>query len=183
MLTPQVIVPTLLVPLIGWRVYRRIRSNIGQQPIQPTRKVTRLIIFSLITVLFLWVASHSAPSLEAAAGGLLAGVALGIVGVRLTRFHADEKGMYYTPNTYIGAAVTLLLVGRLVYRMVSIYSTPQFTAPPPGTDPFAQMTQSPLTLALIMLTIGYYLAYTAGVLYKSRGITGTSKNESNVPPV
>ena len=184
MLTPQVIVPTLLVPLIGWRVYRRVRANIGQQPIQPARKVTRLIILSAITALFLWVASHSAPSLEAAAGGLLAGAVLGIVGVRLTRFHSDEKGMYYTPNTYIGAGVTLLLVGRLVYRMVSLYSTPQFAAaPPPGTDPFAQMTQNPLTFALIMLTIGYYLVYTAGVLYKSRGITGTSKNDSNAPPV
>ena len=63
--------------------------------------------------------------------------------------------------------MTLLLVGRLVYRMVTIYSTPQL-APPPGTDPFAAMTQSPLTLAMVMLTIGYYLMYTAGVLYKSK---------------
>jgi len=176
LLTPQVIVPTLLVPLIGWRVYRRMRSSIGQQPFQPTRKVTRLIIFSVITALFLWVATHSAPAMEAAGGGLLAGVVLGIVGVRLTRFHSDEKGLYYTPNTYIGAGVTLLLVGRLVYRLVA-------AAPPPGTDPFAQMTQNPLTFALVMLTIGYYLAYTAGVLYKARGITGTSRNESNAPPV
>jgi hypothetical protein len=184
LLTPQVIVPTLLVPLIGWRVYRRMRSSIGQQPFQPARKVTRLVIFSVITALFLWVATHSAPAMEAAGGGLLAGVVLGIVGVRLTRFHSDEKGLYYTPNTYIGAGVTLLLVGRLVYRMVSVYSTPQFAAAPlPGTDPFAQMTQNPLTFALVMLTIGYYLAYTAGVLYKSRGITGTSRNESNTPPV
>ena len=182
MLTPQVIIPTLLVPLIGYRLYRRFRANFGRQPIQPTRKVVRLIILSFVAALFLWVATHSAPALEAAAGGLIAGVLLAVLGVRLSRFESDATGSYYTPNSYIGAAVTLLLVGRIVYRMFSMYSTPQ-GMPPPGTDPFATMTQSPLTLAMIMLTIGYYLMFTAGVLYKSRGITGTSKKESNVPPV
>ena len=184
MLTPQVIIPTLLVPLIGYRLYRRFRANFGRQPIQPTRKVVRLIIWSLVAGLFLMVAMHSAPALEAAAGGLIAGLLLAVLGLRLTRFESDEKGSYYTPNSYIGAAVTLLLVMRLVYRMVSIYSTPQL-APAPGSDPFATMTQSPLTLAMVLLTVGYYLMYTAGILYlyKSRGITGTSKKESNVPPV
>ena len=182
MLTPQVIIPTLLVPLIGYRVYRRLRANFGRQPIQPTRKVVRLIILSLVAAMFLWVAMHSAPALEAAAVGLIAGVVLALIGVHLSRFESDATGSYYTPNSYIGAAVTLLLVGRIVYRMFSMYSTPQ-GMPPPGTDPFATMTQSPLTLAMIMLTVGYYLMFTAGVLYKSRGITGTSKKESNVPPV
>ncbi len=182
MLTPQVIIPTLMVPLIGYMMYRRFRANFGQQPIQPSRKMTRLVILTLVAALFLRVAAHSTPALEAAAGGLIAGVLLGVLGVRLTRFHSDEKGMYYTPNTYIGGAVTLLLVGRLVYRMVSLYSTPQL-APQPGADPFAQLTQSPLTLGMVLLTIGYYLMYTGGVLYKSRGITGTSRKESNAPPV
>ncbi len=176
MLTPQVIVPTLLVPLIGWSFYRRFRSHFGRQTVQHSRIVTRLIILTLVAGMFGMAASHSVPALEAAAGGLLAGVLVGLLGLQLTRFESDEKGRYYTPNSYIGAAVTLLLVGRLVYRMVLMYSTPQLT-PQPGADPFATMTQSPLTLGTLMLTVGYYLMYSAGVLYKSRGggTTGTSK--------
>ena len=42
MLTPQVIVPTLLVPLIGYRLYRRFRANFGRQPVQQTRMVVLL---------------------------------------------------------------------------------------------------------------------------------------------
>lgn len=185
MLTPQVIVPTLLVPLIGWSVYRRMRSHFGRQTVQHSRIVTRLLIFAFIVVMFGSTALSSAPALEAAAGGLLAGAALGMLGLHLTRFEADEKGIYYTPNSYIGAAVTLLFVGRLVYRMVLMYSNPQLAGPPPGGDPFAAMTRNPLTLATLMLTMGYYLMYSAGILYKSRGVatTGTSKQESNVPPV
>jgi hypothetical protein len=184
LLTPQVIVPTLLVPLIGYSFYRRFRSHFGRQTVQHSRLVTRLLILAFVVVMFGSTALHSAPALEAVAGGLLAGMALGMLGVHLTRFESDEKGIYYTPNSYIGAAVTLLLVGRLVYRMVLMYSTPQL-APPSGGDPFAAMTRSPLTLATLMLTMGYYLMYSAGILYKSRGVatTGTSKQESNAPPV
>ena len=181
MLTPQVIVPTLLVPLIGYRLYLRFRSNFGRQPIHPSRKTVRIVILALIIALIFWVASHSATALEAACAGLGAGAVLALVGVYLSRFDSDEKGRYYTPSAYIGLAVTLLLVARVVYRMVSLYSTPQM-APAPGTDPFAAMTQSPLTLALIMLTLGYYLMFTAGILFRSRGITVTSKSESNTPP-
>ena len=183
MFSPQLIVPALLVPLIGYRFYRRFRANVGKQPVEPSRKVRAIVIWSLLGALFLWAAAtHSVPSLEAAAGGLIAGFLLGVVGLRLTQFHSDEKGLHYTPNPYIGIGVTMLLVARFVYRMFVLYSTPQL-APQPGGDPFAQLTQSPLTLSMITLTVGYYLMYTAGVLYRSRGITGTSKNESNAPPV
>jgi len=166
LLAPQLIVPTLLVPLIGYRVYRRFRSNIGRQTVQHTRMVVRLCILAAVVALFGAIAMRSMPALEAAGGGLLAGVLLAVLGLRLTRFESDANGRYYTPNPYIGAGVTLLLVGRLVYRMTLMYSAPQF-APPPGGDPFATLTQSPLTLAMAMLTVGYYLMYTAGVLFKS----------------
>jgi hypothetical protein len=168
LLSPQVIVPTLLVPLIGYRLYRRFRANFGRQTVQPARMVVRIVILSLVAALFVSVAMHSAAALEAVAGGLLAGVLVAVAGLRFTRFESDEKGRYYTPNSYIGGAVTLLLVTRLAYRMFSIYSGPQLVAPVSGADPFEAMTRSPLTLAMVMLTVGYYLLYTAGVLYRSR---------------
>ena len=174
MLTPQVIVPTLLVPLIGYRLYRRFRSNFGRQTVQQTRMVVRLVILALVCALFLMVTRHSMPALEAAGGGLLAGILLGVLGTRLTRFESDAQGRYYTPNAYIGGIVMLLLITRLVYRMFSLYATPPL-APQPGADPFAPLTQSPLTLSFVLLTIGYYLTYTTCVLYKSGGITGSSK--------
>ena len=167
LLTPQVIIPTLLIPLIGYRVYRRFRANFGRQTVQHTRMVVRVVIWVFVAGLFSMAALRSVPALEAVGGGLVAGLLLGVLGLRLTRFESDANGRYYTPNSYIGAAVTLLLVGRIVYRVVSMYSVPQL-APAPGTDPFATMTQSPLTLAMVMLTVGYYLMYTVGVLYKSK---------------
>jgi hypothetical protein len=41
-----------------------------------------------------------------------------------------------------------------------------------GGNPYAGFQQSPLTLAILMLTIGYYLTYYAGILLKVRASRG-----------
>ena len=171
MLTPQVIVPAVLVPLIGYRLYRRFRSNFGPQPIQPQRKMVRIALLSVVVAIFASLAlrspTHSAALLEAVAGGLIAGAAIAMLGLQLTQFSSNEKGSYYTPNSYIGVAVTLVLVGRITYRMIVVFTAPQMAAQAPP-NPYDSLAQSPLTLALLMLTLGYYLTYTAGILIKSR---------------
>jgi hypothetical protein len=139
--------------------------------------VVRLVLLALVVAAFGMMAMRSMAALQAVAEGLVAGVLVGVLGLRLTRFESDENGRYYTPNAYIGVAVTMLLVARVVYRMASVYSMPQL-APAAGAYPFAAMTQSPLTLGVAMLTLGYYITYTAGVL-----MTGTSRYESKSPPV
>jgi hypothetical protein len=164
-LTPQVIVPVVLVPLIGFRLYRRFRANFGRQTVQTPRVVTRLVFLALVIGAVAFASMRSATVLEALAGGLVAGAALGLLGLRHTKFESDDKGSYYTPNSYIGGAVTLLFIGRIIYRMTVIYTTPQVVA---GGDPFTALNQSPLTVAMLMLTLGYYAMYSAGVLLKSR---------------
>jgi hypothetical protein len=109
----------------------------------------------------------------ALAGGLIAGGAIAPVGLRLTQFSSDEKGSYYVPNSYIGAAVTLPLVGRIVYRMTVMFTMPDMAAQA-SNNPYASMSQSPLTLSLLMLTLGYYITYSAGILIRSRRHAVTS---------
>ena len=43
-------------------------------------------------------------------------MALGILGLRLTRFETTGEGMLYTPSAHLGIALSTLLVGRIVYR-------------------------------------------------------------------
>lgn len=42
--------------------------------------------------------------------------ALGVYGLRLTRFERTPTGLFYTPNAHLGIALSLLLVLRLGYR-------------------------------------------------------------------
>ncbi len=141
---------------IAWAMYRRIRRNIGRQKLRPGRLIAYIVIISVVSVLML-AASLLKPSLAlSCGGGLLAGVALAFLGLRHTRFETTEEGHFYTPNTYIGVALSALLLGRMAYRFFLIQD--QLNQP---TGP--QAFQSPLTEFIIGLTLGYYLAYYIGL--------------------
>ena len=92
---------------------------------------------------------------------MLPGALLGFLGLRLTRFETNAAGHSYTPNTHIGIALSALFVGRMAYRLIVLNgaTTGQNHAPP---------FQSPLTLFILGLTVGYYLVYQTGLLIHSR---------------
>jgi hypothetical protein len=89
-------------------------------------------------------------------GGIVLGGILGMVGLRLTKFETTDQGHFYTPNTHIGIALSVLLVGRMLYRLWVIGDMTEASHQP-------QLFQSPLTYFIFGLTIGYYLVYRIGL--------------------
>jgi hypothetical protein len=171
--SPVNIVPTLLICYFGWRVIRRIRRNIGPQPLKPRRMIFRIAIYAALIVFFAIIALAvypSQPAFAALGGGVLSGAALGLYGLHLTRFQTTSEGRFYTPNPYMGTAVSLLLVARLVYRVVAISDAPRQAPMQP------QLFQSPLTYFVFGLLAGYYVAYFSGVLARGR-----EKTPENLP--
>jgi len=81
--------------------------------------------------------------------------------VRFTRFETNATGRFYTPNTHIGIALSVLFVGRIAYRFMMLNDAANMQNHP---QPF----QSPLTLFILGLYVGYYLVYQAGLLIHSR---------------
>jgi hypothetical protein len=144
----------------AWSIYRRVRRNIGKQKLRPRRIITSISIFILVSafIVFAGVATHNSNVLLTFAGGLVLGAGLGFIGLRLTRFETTNEGHFYTPNTYIGAALTLLLAGRMIYRIMVFNNLAHASSanPPPPM-------QSPLTYFIIGLTFGYYLVYYIGL--------------------
>jgi hypothetical protein len=161
MTTAQVI-PALVIPLVLWRVYSRVRKNIGRQPLRPRRLVVAVIIFSLVTLLVGLGAARYPSALAALGGGLALAVPLGLFALRLTRFELGAEEKFYTPNAIIGIAVTLLFIGRLAYRISTIFTAPPIDGPPPSTF------QNPLTLVVFGITAGYYITYYTGVFLRGR---------------
>jgi hypothetical protein len=153
--------PILLGCLFIWGGYRRVRRNIGQQPLHPRRALTSITILSVISVAIIYLSLADARLLLGFGGGLLPGALLGLLGLRLTRFETNASGHFYTPNTHIGIALSALFVGRMVYRLVVLGGT---AAAQNHAPPF----QSPLTLLILGLTVAYYLVYQTGLLLHSR---------------
>ena len=111
-------------------------------------------------------ATRGAETLGALSAGLACGAALGYLGLRHTRFEVTPEGRFYTPHTYIGLAVTLLFLGRLAYRAVSLSNGTN--GMPGGDSTLAAASQGPLTLGVFAVLLGYYLVFYSGVLLWSR---------------
>jgi hypothetical protein len=160
--------------VFAWSIYRRIRRNIGEQKLRPRRIITSLVIFALIGTIIV-AAALKAGSMDLVlgfGGGLLLGAGLGFFGLRLTKFRTTDEGHFYTPNTYIGGALSVLLIGRIIYRAWKQGGL----IPPPGTPP---PLPSPLTYFIIGLTFGYYIVYYIGLFVH----THDKKPPVQKPPV
>lgn len=177
-------IPFLLAALVVWSVYRRLRRSVGKQRLRPVQMGSRIVLFLLIGTLLLpsvlHANAHFTSYVESLLGGLIAGIALAIFGASRTRYLREQGQLYFVPHTYTGLAVSLLFLGRLVYRFVQLYSMQtaangDATAlTTPGASPSyaaASLVNSPLTFGLFYVLVGYYVCYYAVVLWKSQHLT------------
>ena len=149
----------VLLPLIGWRVYSRFRRMVGRQRLSRVRPWITLTIFPILLLLLILAAHQHVERLWWLLGAIGLGSLLGIFGLRKTRFEPTKKGLFYTPNAHLGIALSLLFVGRIIYRVIEVYATDP--AVPHDMNDFAR---SPITLAVFGLLAGYYIAYAIGLI-------------------
>ena len=158
--------PMLLVSLVVWQVHYWKRHQVGRQRFRPAWTVFRLMLFvCLVFGVALFSVQHDRLKvLYGLGGGLPLGCLLAVfAGLRLTRFETTPEGRFYTPNAYIGAALSISLIGRLIYRSIMLHAaSPEFLLTYPGRY------QSPLTAFLFGITAGYYCTFYIGMLWKGR---------------
>jgi len=157
--------PTVvLVPVVAFALYRRVRRTFGRQVIAPRRMALRMILLSVVSVISLaWMPTVN--GFAAAAAGAVLGVAAAIYGLQHTRFDVSAARTFYIPNPWVGVAVTALFLGRFAARMFTVYEARTLAVP---GAPGAGFQRSPLTLGVFFLMAAYYVAYYAGVLRKAR---------------
>ena len=166
-------VPALAVaaPIMLYGFYRRIHRNIARQKVQAGRLLLRSsALMLLFAALLLWPSFD--PAMAAATlGGVVIGAPLALFGLRHTRFEVMPDGHYFTPNRILGVAISMLFIGRIVYRMIVLYpmlETQQKAGQAASPLMFAGGPRSTLTLALLGLVIGYFTTYCLGVLLTAR---------------
>ena len=157
-MTPQQIMLVVLIPLIAWRLYRRVRGLIGRQKSRMRRHWTAVVLFPVVTLLLALGAATHPTALAGLAAGLVVGIGLAIWGLKLTRFEHTAEGFFYTPNAHIGIALSVVFLARVAWRLLEIPAlTVQQGAPP-------AFASSALTLVVFGALAGYYTAYAAGLL-------------------
>src|SRR5689334_2874565 len=139
---PNVLPFLIFVPLVAWRMYRRVKRNDGRQHLSKWRPWVTMTVFPVLVILISLGAVSNPMKLLAMAGGIVAGAVLGVFGTRHTKFENTPEGIYYTPNAHIGIALSVIFLGRIAYRMFQVY-------PDGHTNPADLST--PLTLSIFGL--------------------------------
>jgi len=165
---PQLLTPLTVAAVVILIMYRRVRRNFGPQPVRRGALTFRAGLLALVGLLILISAPHNLTMQASIIGGIAAGLVLGYVGLRHTRFETTDKGQVYIPHTYIGLFVTSLLIIRIAARYVPMYLSSQPVVVP-QQNPWAAYQRNPLTLAILGLVIGYYVFYNIGILRRTSG--------------
>lgn len=148
----------LLTPVLVWRVYARLKARMQRQRSILSRHYTGLLVFAAMVAVPVSELAGRTPQLAALLGGALAGVALGVYGLRVTHFETTDQGYYFTPNARLGILVAMVLVARVLYLGVDIYMNKGSGLPNP------RFTDSVLTMLCVGLTAGYFATYSAGLM-------------------
>jgi len=161
----------LIVLLVVFSIVRRGRQFIGWQKYNPSRLMTRIVIFSILGLLILGAgAYYNVIVIPFDILGLAIGVALAFIALRYTLFETRDGTPYYRPNTWIGALVLILFVGRIVFRFAQVYFLMHhgsIASSSSGSTALQQNQQNqmqsytvdPWTSSPFMILIGYYICY------------------------
>ena len=116
------------------------------------------------------LALRSAQYVAAELIGAVLGIGFGAWGAQRTRFQMYNGQLHYLPHTYTGIAVSLLFLGRLVYRFVQESGAAHAAHAAGSADPSLQasMIRSPLTVTVFFVLVGYYLYFYGMLLWKSK---------------
>ena len=159
-LSPHALTPVFATAGIAWMYYRRIRRSFGRQAWRPKATIFRLVILAIAALAITSAAVFVPNTALAIIGGALIGAALGVLALRHTAVAWIDGVRTYHPNPWIGGALSLLLVGRLAWRMGS-----GGLAAVAGSAGSAQ-NASPLTLGIAATLVAYSLVNGVGLVLR-----------------
>lgn len=171
----HLLVTFAVVVLIAWRLQARVRRLIGRQRLSAVRPWITVILFPALVALLV-LGSHTSVELDGwLTLGVALGIGLGLIGLRMTRFEVASDGLYYTPSAHVGIALSLLVVGRLVWRFLFAGGAGAGFAAGAGPAPPPSLT--PTTLLLLGTLAGYYVTYALGLLRWASRNRGAPRSE------
>lgn len=152
------------VALIPVTLVLRYRAGTARRPVRPwLATINAAGLFVSITIFLtaaaltnIWVPEAFAH----ACAGLIGGAAIGVLGLLLTRWEVVRGVTYYTPNRWLVLAITLAVLGRLLYGFWRGWTAWQSLA---GEASWAAAAGVAGSLAAGAVILGYYFAYWLGV--------------------
>lgn len=151
----------VLVIVVGLLVSRWVvRNQAGYRDFKTERSLRIIAGFGVFTLALAFPKSGISHSIESLLTGLGLGSIIGILGMKLTRFDSLNVGKY-APNLLMGFAVTLPVVGSVVFLTIRSYL-------PATVIEWAGGIRTAHLLLGIMF--GYFISYHAALWIKFRNL-------------
>ena len=147
-----------LTPILVWRIYSRLKTQMARQRSIVTRHYTGALVFGAMILVPLSETLARPMELGALAAGTALGVFWGVFALRRTVYEDTAGGYFFTPPMRLGIIMAMILVARILYIGIEIYANQGSGLPAP------RLTESPLTMLCVGLTGAYFGAYSVGLL-------------------
>jgi hypothetical protein len=161
------LLPLIVIALTPFMLVQRYRVGTARRQGRPWLATFGVVMMAGSTIFFLVGAGVTSLWVQDAFTGALAGVAigmaLGLVGLLVTRWELAPGSFHYTPNKWLVLSVTLIVTARLLYGFYRSWVAAQA-----GISGTALVTTFgvPQSLAAGGTVLGYYLAYGAGLRWR-----------------
>lgn len=153
--------PYLITAGVAFALYRRVRSHFGRQPWRPALVIARIVMMGLFLAMLATMLAFRPIQYWGIGVGALAGAALAVLALRLVRVDVVDGRAGYTPNPWIGGALTALLLGRLAWR----FAAGGFASP---------QASSPLTFSIAATVIAFYLVQGLGLMRRMKRVLASA---------
>jgi hypothetical protein len=161
------VIALVLLILVPVGLIQRYRVGTARRPARRWLATINVVGIGLSSVLFLVSAAISSVWVPNAftysAAGLVAGAALGVIGLLITRWERTPAGVYYTPNRWLVLGLTLAVSARLLYGFWRGWQSWDLT-----DGSWLVAAGAAESLAAGALILGYYFAYWIGVRRRAR---------------
>jgi hypothetical protein len=147
-----------LAPLLVWRIYSRLKTQMARQRSILSRHYTGVLVFAGMILVSLSEVLTRPYELGALAAGTALGVFWGVFGLRRTVYEDTEGGYFFTPPMRLGILMAMILIARVLYIGIAIYANQGSSLPTP------RFTDSPLSMLCVGVTGAYFLTFSSGLL-------------------
>ncbi|SFM15402.1 Protein of unknown function [Paenibacillus sp. 1_12] len=169
--------PTLLImALIAFGIYRRVKRTIGFQKLSRKRLIFRTTIFSLLGCVFLYTGLLHPIHFIADAIGLAAGLILSYYAIKHIRFEKRDDVWYYRTHLWVEVTIIVLLLGRIVYKLLSVYYLQNGSDMSSAAPSLESYTKDPLTVGIFFVLISFYIRYFTYLLRKQKELEAPESN-------
>ncbi|HTA26352.1 MAG TPA: CcdC protein domain-containing protein, partial [Bacteroidia bacterium] len=111
---------TVVIFLVALILARRIRRSVGFQKYNQPLLIIRIVLFSIISLLFLAFAILYPMAFVSDGVGIIAGLILAYIATNHAQFEKRENGLYFKTHIWVEIVVITLFLARFIYRVIVV---------------------------------------------------------------